>query len=108
MFNITFDELQKTVCENNILYIKEKLNIKKKLPKHIYFFQIISCLDLVEITLILRDNGFPLTAIKCFESVLESDGMIVESNFDCYLPYDQKRDYLIKDLMKKEDSLREK
>lgn len=109
-FNITFEDVKTLVTSDNVEYIKEKLKVKNKEPSQVSFFQILSCLDLIDVFRILaRNPTYKIAAdIIGYEIVTQhmnsKTGFITESNFDCYLPFDERRDYKIKHLLKSIDN----
>jgi hypothetical protein len=87
-------------------YIVSACKIKDKPTQKLSFLQILSKLDSYEAALVLFTNGWRYSAFCIIESFVNfgPDDLYcdVGSGFDCYLPFNERRDYLIKQWMKDE------
>lgn len=100
-FDIEYDCLKNLVHHNNINYINEHLNIKRP-PKKVQFYQILKCIDVVDIIKILFYHNKLLAAHIL---AMENNGASAESNFDVYFPYYLQRDFLVKELLKATENI---
>ena len=87
-------------------YIVSACKVKDKPTQKITFLQILSKLDSYEAALVAHMNGRDHTAnciVQSYVNFLPNDLYCDEgSGFDCYLPFNERRDYRIKQWLKYE------
>lgn len=106
--DLKIGRVKQLVSKDSFKYILDSLNIKKyNEDTNIQFFQILPRIDSLEACLILSELGYPDIAKKIFEEYITNfsikDGIMNYADhqgMDCYLPYNEKRDYKIKKLLK--------
>ena len=105
---LTMGEIERLVSVDTLAYIKESLKLKKYKPtQKIQFLQILSKLDSFEAAVILNYLGYKPVALMIIDMYLT--GLCIINNqiqyadhqgMECYLPYNERRDFIIKKLMK--------
>jgi len=112
-FDLTLGQVKPYVYEDDYQYILDKHGLKDKEKQKITFFQILGQLSSWCVARLLIRNGYPTTGVRVvrkFTNITKTDDGYsiceIGCGFDCYLPYDERRDYLIKQMMKEEDDAR--
>jgi ABC-type cobalamin transport system ATPase subunit len=111
---LTMGQLKPRVHPDTVHWIADSKKVKVKDSQKISFFQILSCLDGAEVAVILADHNYPTTAAIVVDRYVivnyGKDDVVTyadwSSGFDFMYPYDQRRDFLIKKWMAKEDTMR--
>lgn len=113
-FNLTLGQIKPFVYADEYQYVLDKHGLKDRSQQKITMFQIMGQLSSWCIGRLLIRNGYPMSGIRVINqftaiSKIGDDYSICEigCGFDCYLPYNERRDYLIKQMLKEEDSARE-
>lgn len=85
----------------NLPYVLEINGFKKSKAPNVNLFEVMKRLDVFDIVKLLRavDNPYA-DVVKEYYIHQYSSGIGVSGDFDCYLPFDQKRDYIIKQILK--------